>query len=117
LQSGFKDEVDTLVFIDEAQRFLSADSQDNIASDISREARKFGVGLALATQNCSAFPTDIIINAGTKMILGVDEAYQDILAKTLGVEKNTLYPAQKKRLDTDQDKEHLCRKPLRRYPV
>lgn len=87
VQRGLRDEVDTLVFIDEAQRFLSSEDQDHIVSVIFREMRKFGGGLALATQNCSVFPTDIVINSGVKMILGVDEAYQDILAKTLGMER------------------------------
>jgi len=85
---GFKqNEVDTLIFIDEAQRFISQDDQDHIVSVIFREIRKFGGGLALATQNCSVFPTDIVINSGTKIILGVDESYQDLLARTLGVER------------------------------
>ena len=87
IECGFKSEVDTMIFIDEAQRFISSDDQDHIISTIFREIRKFGGGLLLSTQNCEMFPTDIIINSGTKMILGVDEAYQDILAKKLGVEK------------------------------
>ena len=87
IQRGFRDEVDTLVFIDEAQKFLSSNDQDHIISVIFREIRKFGGGLALATQNCETFPTDIIVNSGTKVILGIDEAYQDILAKKLGIER------------------------------
>ncbi len=99
IQRGLKqNDVDTLIFIDEAQRFLSPEDQDHIVSVIFREIRKFGVGLALATQNCSAFPTDIIINSGTKMILGVDEAYQDLLAKTLGVERVRFIQPQKNAL-------------------
>ncbi|HAM52341.1 MAG TPA: hypothetical protein DCP92_17215 [Nitrospiraceae bacterium] len=87
VQRGFRDEVDTLIFIDEAQKFLSTDDQDHIISVIFREIRKFGGGLALATQNCETFPTDIIINSGTKIVLGIDEAYQDILARKLGMER------------------------------
>ncbi len=87
IQRGFVNEVDTLVFIDEAQRFLSVDDKDSTVSIIYREARKFGVGLALATQNCAAFPQDVVINAGTKVVLGVDEAYQDIMARVLGIER------------------------------
>ncbi|MDA8103765.1 MAG: DUF87 domain-containing protein [Nitrospiraceae bacterium] len=87
VQRGFRSEVDTLVFIDEAQRFISSDDRDHIISVIFREIRKFGGGLVLATQNCETFPTDVIVNSGTKMILGVDEGYHDILSKKLGVER------------------------------
>jgi DNA helicase HerA-like ATPase len=87
VERGFRDEVDLLIFIDEAQKFLSAEDQDHIISVIFREIRKFGGGLALATQNCETFPTDIIVNSGTKVVLGVDEAYQSILANKLGVER------------------------------
>jgi len=89
-QEGFKDEIDTLVFVDEAQRFISPDTPDHIIAVISREARKFGIGLVLATQNCSNFSEDIIINSGSKMILGVDEAYLHPLSKSLGIEPNRI---------------------------
>jgi DNA helicase HerA-like ATPase len=87
IQRGFRDEVDTLVFIDEAQKFLSSDDEDHIISVIFREMRKFGGGMALATQNALTFPTDIIVNSGTKVVLGVDEGYQKILSEKLGTER------------------------------
>jgi hypothetical protein len=87
IERGFRDEVDTLVFIDEAQKFLSSEDQDHIISVIFREIRKFGGGLALATQNLRTFPEDIVVNSGTKVILGVDEAYQKILSEKLGTER------------------------------
>ena len=87
IERGFRDEVDTLVFIDEAQKFLSSEDQDHIISVIFREIRKFGGALALATQNLRTFPEDIVVNSGTKIILGVDEAYQKILSEKLGTER------------------------------
>lgn len=87
IQRGFQSEVNTLIFIDEAQRFLSAADPDHITSIVYREGRKFGIGLVLATQNVATFPQDIVINSGTSLILGIDEAYQDAVAKAYGMDR------------------------------
>lgn len=89
-QEGFKDDIDTFVFVDESQRFISPDTPDHIIAVISREARKFGIGQVLATQNCSNFNEDIIINCGAKMVLGIDEAYLQPLSKALGIDTNRI---------------------------
>lgn len=89
-QGGVKDELDTLIIVDETQRFIDPNERDHIIAVISREARKFGVGLVLASQNCSNFTEDIILNSSTKMILGVDESYQSSLAKTFGLDENRI---------------------------
>jgi DNA helicase HerA-like ATPase len=89
-QRGFKDNLDTLIIVDETQRFIDPNERDHIITVISREARKFGVGLVLASQNCSNFTEDIILNSGTKIILGVDESYQSSLARTFGIDENRI---------------------------
>ncbi|MBE0428203.1 MAG: ATP-binding protein, partial [Nitrospirae bacterium] len=43
-----------------------------------------------ASQNCSNFTEDIILNSGTKIILGVDESYQSSLARTFGIDENRI---------------------------
>ncbi len=89
-REGFKNEIDTFVVVDESQRFIDHNASDHIIAVISREARKFGIGLVLATQNCSNFNEDIIINSGAKMVLGIDEAYLQPLSNKLGIDPNKI---------------------------
>lgn len=96
-QDGFKTDIDTMIVLDEAQRFFSSEDHDHIISVISREGRKFGIGLVLATQNCASFTDDIIINSGTRVILGVDEAYLLPLSKAMGIDPNRVRFTQPKK--------------------
>jgi len=82
---GERSEPDTFIIIDEAHKFVSEDDE-HIINIIAKEARKFGVGLILASQSLSHFPEDIISNASTKLILGIDEIYHDVAARKLRVE-------------------------------
>ena len=80
---------DTFLVIDEAHNFVS-DDPTHITSIISKEARKFGMGMVLASQSLSHFPEDIIGNAATKVILGIDEMYHEQTAKKLRIEAKRL---------------------------
>lgn len=84
-QEGEKSEIETYVVIDEAHIFLS-DDPEHIINIIAKEARKFGIGLILASQSFTHFPEDIISNLSTKIILGIDEMYHITSAKKLGIE-------------------------------
>lgn len=84
-QTGEKDYIDTYIVLDEAHIFL-CDDPDHIINIIAKEARKFGVGLLLASQSFSHFPEDIISNLSSKIILGIDEMYHISSSKKLGVE-------------------------------
>lgn len=113
VKNGFKTDVDVLVIIDEAQRFLDKDDMDHIVSVISREGRKFGIGLMLATQNCSNFPEDILINSATKMILGIDEAYVTTISKAMAIDPNRVRFTQPRKGAMVQIKTHRISKDSR----
>jgi len=84
-QQGEKKEPDTFIIIDEAHIFLS-EEDEHIINVIAKEARKFGIGLILASQSFTHFPEDIISNTSTKIILGIDEMYHIGSAKKLMIE-------------------------------
>ena len=78
------------IVIDEASIFLQNADDEYILNIIAREARKFGLGLILATQSLEHIPNDIIESTASKIILGVDETKMDITAKKLQVDKQKL---------------------------
>lgn len=84
-EKGPQEGVKTFLVIDEAHIFVSPDDE-HIINVISKEARKFGVGLILASQSFNHFSEDIIANSSTKMILGIDEMFHDVASKKLKVE-------------------------------
>lgn len=69
---GPRDYPDTFVVIDEAHKFMSDDG-DHILNRMSKEVRKFGVGLILVSQNFDHFSADLIQNTAMTMILGLHE--------------------------------------------
>lgn len=84
-QVGEKNEPETFIIIDEAHIFLT-DEDEHIINVIAKEARKFGVALILASQSFTHFPEDIISNASTKIVLGIDEMFHIGSAKKLMIE-------------------------------
>lgn len=84
-QSGIKPEADTYIVIDEAHMFTTSDDK-HIINIIAKEARKFGIGLILASQSFTHFSDDIIQSTATKMILGIDEMFRAGSAKKLDVD-------------------------------
>lgn len=86
---GLRAEPSNFLVLDEAHKFVTDDS-DHILNVIQKEARKFGLGLILASQSLSHFPEDIIANAGTKLILGIDEMFHDTTARKLGIHPRRL---------------------------
>ena len=71
---GEQDDIVEVIILDEAHLFLENDP-DNIINTISKEARKFGVALVLASQSPTHFTEDFISSVATKVILGIDEMY------------------------------------------
>ena len=84
-QSGIKDEANTYIVIDEAHMFIS-NEDTHIINILAKEARKFGIGLILASQSFTHFSDDIIQSSATKMILGIDEMFRAGSAKKLDVD-------------------------------
>lgn len=87
-QSGLTG-IKTYLVIDEAHKFLR-DESDHVLSVIAREARKFGLGLVLSSQNIGDFPDQILSQMGTKWVLGVDPTYLSKTARKLRVPENRL---------------------------
>jgi hypothetical protein len=78
-----------MVFLDEANLFFTDDA-DNIINIISKEARKFGLGLCCASQSPTHFSEDFISNVGTKIILGLDQMFWDGSVRKLKIEQQAL---------------------------
>jgi DNA helicase HerA-like ATPase len=89
VELGEQKDVVEMVFLDEANLFFS-DEADNIINIISKEARKFGLGLCCASQSPTHFSEDFISNVGTKIILGLDQMFWDGSVRKLKVEQQAL---------------------------
>jgi DNA helicase HerA-like ATPase len=89
VQDGMHNDVVEMVFLDEANLFFT-DEADNIINIISKEARKFGLGLCCASQSPTHFSEDFISNVGTKIILGLDQMFWDGSVRKLKVEQQAL---------------------------
>lgn len=63
-----------VVFLDEAPKYFT-DDDDDIINIISREGRKFGLGLWCAAQEPTSFPQAFITNCGAKINLGIDASF------------------------------------------
>ncbi|MCQ5374026.1 MAG: ATP-binding protein [Candidatus Methanomethylicia archaeon] len=77
---GYKDEgtlqerVQVGVILEEAPRVLGELYGGNIFGRITREGRKFKIGLVAVTQMVSVIPDEILANIGTKIIMGNEMA-------------------------------------------
>jgi DNA helicase HerA-like ATPase len=89
VQGGQQDDVVEMIFLDEANLFFN-DEADNIINIISKEARKFGLGLCCASQSPTHFSEDFISNVGTKIILGLDQMFWDGSVRKLKIEQQAL---------------------------
>lgn len=89
VQEGQKDDVVEMIFLDEANLFFN-DESDNIINIISKEARKFGLGLCCASQSPTHFSEDFLSNVGTKIILGLDQMFWDGSVRKLKIELQAL---------------------------
>lgn len=63
-----------VVFLDEAPKYFTEDD-DDIINVVSREGRKFGLGLWCAAQEPTSFPQAFITNCGAKILLGIDSSF------------------------------------------
>jgi len=88
-QRGIRPFADTYVVIDEANAVMSQD-KDAIPNKVAREARKFGLGLWLASQSLEHYPDDIVTNTGTKVVLGIHEKFHEATARQLRIEAKRL---------------------------
>lgn len=96
VQRGVQKDVVEIIVLDEGKRYAS-DEEQNILNVIANEARKFGVGLWIASQSPAHFSDDIIKSTGTIIVLGLAEADTSLAARKLGIESvmlNSIIPHQ-----------------------
>lgn len=104
-KNGLSRAITNYIVIDEAQNFMTEES-DHIINIMMRESRKFGLAFVFALQNFSKFPEDVIINAGSKLILGVDEFHHELVARKCGVEIKRLRAIKPRKTGLIQIKNH-----------
>lgn len=80
---------DTFVVIDEAHKFMTKDNE-HILNRMSREVRKYGLGLILVSQSFEHFPEDMIANCSMTMILGMHDMHHGPAAKKLAIDPKRL---------------------------
>lgn len=78
-----------IMIIDEGHLFFR-DDQNNILNTISKEGRKFGLGLVCASQSPTHFSEDFFSSVATKIVLGVDQMYWDNLVRKMKIEQKYL---------------------------
>ena len=59
-----------LVLIDEAWRLTDTKSGSKIIRSLIKEGRGYGLAVALASQDITDFPKDVLDNAGTVIVFG-----------------------------------------------
>lgn len=76
---------DTFILLDEAHKFV-VDEGDHIINRIVKEARKFGVGIILASQAFVHFSDDLLMSSGLKLVLDCPEMYREPMRRKLGLD-------------------------------
>lgn len=76
---------DTWILLDEAHKFVVEDG-DHIINRIVKEARKFGLGIILASQAFVHFSDDLLMSSGLKVVLGCPDIYREPMRRKLGLD-------------------------------
>lgn len=78
---GETDELRHIVILDEAEIYADG-GEESMLNILANQARKFGIGLILASQSPKHFSEDLMAAASLKMLLGVDTLFwKDIISK------------------------------------
>lgn len=86
---GKTDTLRRVIMIDEGHLYYSED-KDNPINRISKEGRKFGLGLVIGSQSPTHFSEDFLTNCGTIMLTGLNDTYWDMACKKLRMDRETL---------------------------
>jgi len=89
MQRGVQKDLIEIIICDEGARYAT-DEPGNILNIIANEARKFGLGLWVASQSPSHFTDDFIKATGTMIILGLSSADANLAARKLGIDADML---------------------------
>lgn len=82
-------QVRRIAFLDEAHKYFN-NEQDDIINIISKEARKFGLGLWCASQQPTAFPESFLTNVGATVMLGIHTSYWKRAASMFRISEDSL---------------------------
>lgn len=72
-----------IVSVDEAHKLCN----DPKITDLAKEARKYGLGLVLSSQETRDFHPSIFANAGTQVVLALEDADATVMAKVFAPDK------------------------------
>jgi len=81
LMAGMTKCIRVMVCIDEAHKLCG----DETITNLVKEARKYGLGLILSSQETRDFHSSIFANAGTIVCLGLEEVDADVMSRNLGM--------------------------------
>lgn len=73
------------VVVDEAHLFVTDDGESP-ENRIAKEARKWGLGMILASQSLTHFSDDLLTSSAVKLVLGCAEIYREPLRRKLGLD-------------------------------
>lgn len=85
MQRGEQKDLVEVIVLDEGKRYATDDS-DGILDKIANEARKFGLGLWIASQTPAHFSDDFLKATGTMIILGLASADNNMVARKLNLD-------------------------------
>lgn len=89
MHSGLQKDVVEIIVLDEGKRYVT-ETGDDVLNKISNEARKFGLGLWIASQSPGHFTDDFIKATGTILVLGLAKADTNLAARKLGIDEKLL---------------------------
>ncbi|WP_456470016.1 ATP-binding protein [Caminibacter sp.] len=86
--------LNTYIVIDESKLILPNKERNNDLHYINRivsEARKFGLGIILASQRIAHYSQEMLSNIATKIVLNTDESEQPVVRKKLGIKDGRIF--------------------------
>lgn len=86
---GIVSDVEHVIVVDEAHNFFSEEG-DNILNLVSKEGRKFGVGLWCASQSPTHFSEDFLSSCGAILLLYIHPLFWDTVAKKMNIDRDGL---------------------------
>lgn len=89
IERGLSNHPREIIIVDEAQKYIK-DDPDHILNQVITGARKFGLGLWMASQSIHHFSEDLLMNTGMKLVLGVDDVFKKRVASKTGIEEKSL---------------------------
>lgn len=83
VMNGLSKTLQLMVCVDEAHKLCN----DPKITELAKEARKYGLGLILSSQESRDFHPSIFANAGTQIVLALEDADASIIAKVYAQDK------------------------------